>query len=506
MGDLLRGEYRLAMPVDTPVGRLDHFGHQVQELAVRPERPSAADGDKLLPSLDAVFDRLEIGDGQVLSFHHHYRNGDRLLNAVVATAQSRGLKGLTICPSSMFPVHAPLVSAFRDGTVTDVVTDYMRGPAADAIIDGDLAGCALLQSHGGRARAISAGQLCIDVAFVGAPLADWEGAATGRGGTLACGPLGYPAVDVRYARKTVVAAHEVTRHNLPHEDIPAAFVDHIIRFPEPGAIAGIQSGSTVPSDTPTARVINTAVTTAIEAAGLLEDGISVQSGAGGYSLSAIPHLGRRMAERSIVGSFLSGGIAGAHTGLLEAGLFREIFDVQCFDLAAVTSSISDPSHHMMSATEYASPLNPSARVNKLSVMLLGATEVDFDFNVNVVTGGLGELLGGPGGHPDAAQGAKLSIVTTALTGGGFAKIVPEVQTLTTLGDDIDLVVTDQGIALNGRCGHLRSDLIAAGLEVVTLEELAEKAQSLAVAQRKAARSGQPRVFVEHRNGTILDWI
>ena len=42
-----------------------------------------------------------------LSFHHHLRNGDHVLNQVLAVAARRGLQGLRIAPRSLFAVHAP---------------------------------------------------------------------------------------------------------------------------------------------------------------------------------------------------------------------------------------------------------------------------------------------------------------------------------------------------------------------------------------------------------------
>lgn len=493
-------------PVKTPIGPLERFGAPAPPLTQRPDRRPAGSGDKLLPSLEAAFDRFDIGDGHVLSFHHHYRNGDRLMNAVIALAQSRGIKGLTLCPSSIFPVHGPLVSALRDGTITGIVTDYMRGPLADAIMEGDLAQTALLQTHGGRARALSAGQIDIDVALVAAPIAHVDGTATGRAGALACGPLGYAAVDARYAKNTVVLAHEVVCDRLPFQEIPAKFVDAVVRFDHPGDRSGIQSGSTVPSETPAADAIGHMTARAIEAAGALTNGMSLQSGAGGFSLGAVPIIGALMAQNGVRGSFLSGGITAAHTRLLEQGQFDAIHDVQCFDLAAVRSSQTHPAHHAMSAMDYASPLNPNARVNALSIMLLGAAEVDLDFNVNVVTGADGSLLGGPGGHPDTAAGAKLSIVTTALTGGGFAKIVPKVQSLTTLGQDVDMVITERGIAVNSRRAELGPALKRAGLPVMSIEALAAKSAEAAHRQAPPRPPVPPRVLIEHRNGTVLDWV
>lgn len=489
----------------TPLGLLMPYGSEPPVLAMQFERPDAQDCDKRLSDLGQVFDRFGIADGAVLSFHHHYRNGDRLMNAVVALAQARGIKGLTLAPSSVFPAHAPLVAALEDGTVGALVTDYMRGPVADWIGAHPGRINTLLQSHGGRARAISAGQLVIDVAFVGAPLADASGNATGRGGTLACGPLGYPAVDARYARRTVVAAHEVAQVALPHVDIPARFVDAVVPFEKPGDAQRIVSGSTIPAVSAEAAAISSTVADVTAASGLMDSSFSLQSGAGGYSLAAVPAIGRRMVEQGVTGAFVSGGITAAHVALQDAGIFREIRDVQCFDLAAVTSSGANPAHKMMNAAEYASPLNPHACVNDLSVMLLGAVEVDLDFNVNVVVGSDGRILGGPGGHPDTAQGAKLSIVTTSLTGGGFAKIVPKVASCSTLGKDIDVVVTEVGFAINPRREDLIARVTSAGLRPLNIADLAAQATAITSGETHGG-THVPGVCVEHRNGTILDLV
>jgi citrate lyase subunit alpha/citrate CoA-transferase len=41
--------------------------------------------------------------------------------------------------------------------------------------------------------------------------------------------------------------------------------------------------------------------------------------------------------------------------MLEAGLFKNLFDVQCFDLKAAESFRSNPRHLSMSASMYANP-------------------------------------------------------------------------------------------------------------------------------------------------------
>ena len=37
------------------------------------------------------FERLDIQDGATIPFHHHLRNGDKIVNEVVARLASRGI-------------------------------------------------------------------------------------------------------------------------------------------------------------------------------------------------------------------------------------------------------------------------------------------------------------------------------------------------------------------------------------------------------------------------------
>ena len=68
----------------------------------------------------------------------------------------------------------------------------------------------------------------------------------------------------------------------------------------------------------------------------------------------------------------------------------------------------------MSASFYANPHNKGCVANQLDIMVLSATEVDVDFNVNVITGSDGVIMGASGGHCDTAAGSKLAIVVTPL--------------------------------------------------------------------------------------------
>ena len=265
---------------------------------------------KLLADLDAALDACGMWDGAVISFHHHLRNGDGVLNAVMEAVARRGLKDITVAATSLFSVHAPLVQHIETGVVTGVSAGFMAGPVAAAVSKGLLPRPARLLTHGGRARAIEAGEIAIDVAFVAAPSADALGNLNGVDGPSACGALGYPQVDVAHAKRVVA----ITDHLVPYPACPIAIgqedVDFVVATPSIGDAAGIVSGTTRPTTEPTGLAIADLAGRVIDASGLLKEGFSFQTGAGGVSLAAAAHVRRLMAERGVVGSFASGGITG----------------------------------------------------------------------------------------------------------------------------------------------------------------------------------------------------
>ena len=461
---------------------------------------------KLQPSLRAAIIASGLADGGVISFHHHLRNGDRVLNAVLDVVADLGIRGVTVAASSLFPVHAPLVAHVRSGVVAGIHTAYMAGPVADAVSRGELATPAVLCTHGGRARAIANGDLRIDVAFLGAPAADRCGNLHGVAGPAACGTLGYAHADARHAACVVA----VTDHLVPFPacpiDIAQEFVDYVVVVESIGDRDGILSGTTRPTSDPVGLRIAHDATAVIAASGLLVDGFSLQTGAGGISLAVADALQHVMHERQVQGSFASGGITGTLVGMLEAGLFTHLFDVQCFDLRAAASYRDHAGHLPMSAGSYAHPHRRGAVVDQLDVIVLGATEIDLDFNVNVTTGSDGVIMGGSGGHADAAAGARLALVTTRLTAGGYAKIVDRVTTITTPGASIDIVVTDAGVAVHPLRADLAQRLRDAGIALTSLAELKSLADGRAT--RVPVRTVGQRIVavVEYRDGTVIDTV
>ena len=103
-------------------------------------------------------------------------------------------------------------------------------------------------------------------------------------------------------------------------------------------------------------------------------------------------------------------------------------------------------------------------------MILGALEVDVDFNCNVVVGSDGIVRGAPGGHPDTAAGSKCSIIVAPLVRGRIPTICTRCTSVTTAGEAIDIVVTDYGIAINPRRKGSGGGISGFKLPIRTIEE------------------------------------
>ena len=97
-------------------------------------------------------------------------------------------------------------------------------------------------------------------------------------------------------------------------------------------------------------------------------------------------------------------------------------------------------------------------------LLAAALQVGLDGAVNVERIG-GDVVGGVGGHADFARGASacvdgLSIVMLRSQHRGRSTIVPSPEVITTARTDVDLVVTEHGVAdLRGRSDAERARLL-----------------------------------------------
>ena len=159
---------------------------------------------KFLRSIEDAIDRTGLKDGMTVSFHHHMRNGDYVVNMVMEAIEKKGLKDIHIAASGLFKCHEPLVRMAENGTIRKITLSTISpGPLAKAITHGKFKEPCVFQSHGGRPCAIEEGKLHIDVAFISAPCCDAYGNMNGAVGKSACGVLSYAYADAQYADKVV---------------------------------------------------------------------------------------------------------------------------------------------------------------------------------------------------------------------------------------------------------------------------------------------------------------
>ncbi|MBQ6235633.1 MAG: citrate lyase subunit alpha [Clostridia bacterium] len=451
---------------------------------------------------------LESGlkSGMTVSFHHHLRNGDYVLNMVMDEIAKLGIRDLTVNASSLFDVHAPLKEHIQNGVVTTILTDYMSAGLGSFISAGGMKNPVQFRTHGGRPADIENGRTPIDVAFIAAPACDPMGNCTGKLGKSACGSLGYAIPDAKNARFVVAITDELHPYPLCDWSIPETDVDAVVVVDSIGDPKGIVSGTTKITRDPVGLIMAQTAVDVIKASGLLKEGFSFQTGAGGASLAAAKYLKDVMLKEKIRGSFGLGGITGYLVDMLNEGCFDALLDVQCFDLKAVESIRNNPKHCEISATHYASPEAKSAVVDSLDVVILGATQLDTDFNVNVHTDSNGSIMGGSGGHSDTAAGAKLSMIIAPLSRARLPIVTDRVTCVSTPGSTIDVLVTQKGVAVNPKDAELRQRLIDAGIRVVDIRDLKALAERTSGVPEKPRLGEKIVADVIYRDGTVIDHI
>ena len=466
----------------------------------------AARGRKVVRDIKEAIRRSGLRDGMTISFHHHFRNGDFVLPMVLQAIDEMGIRDITLAPSSLTDAHECVADLAERGVVTTIHTSGVRGRVGQAISSGRIRNPVVIHSHGGRARALAEGSIQVDVAFIAAPACDASGNLTGAIGPSACGSLGYAHTDARYARQVVALTDTLVPYPLPRASIDQSCVDLVVPVERLGIPERIVSGTLAGTEDPLRLLIAERTARVLDACGVIAPGMSFQAGAGGISLAATAAVRERMRERKIRGSFASGGITGDLVAMHEEGLFDALLDVQSFDTEAVRSLSRNPGHREMSAAMYACPSSRGCVVDRLDAAILGATQVDVDFNVNVNTESDGVLLHGIGGHMDTAAGAGVTVIVTPLLRGRLPMVVDRVLTVTTPGSTVDVIVTERGVAVNPARADLAEALRKARLPLRDIGDLRDDAYAL-TGEPEAPRFGDRIIgVVEYRDGTVIDVI
>lgn len=497
---------------DIPQTYADNYGVFEGELAhikeykeasrrIKPVKPQ---DDKLLSSIREAIEKTGLKDGMTISFHHHFREGDYVMNMVLEEIANMGIKNISIAPSSIANVHEPLIDHIKNGVVTNITSSGLRDKVGAAISSGIMENPVVIRSHGGRARAIAAGDIHIDVAFLGAPSSDAYGNANGTKGKATCGSLGYAMIDAKYADQVVIITDTLMPYPNTPISIPQTDVDYVVVIDAIGDPEGIAKGATRFTKNPKELLIAEYASKVITNSPYYKEGFSFQTGTGGASLAVTRYMREQMIKDGIKASFALGGITNAMVELLQEGLVEKIMDVQDFDHPSAISLDQNSQHYEIDANMYASPLSKGSVINQLDTCVLSALEVDTDFNVNVMTGSDGVIRGASGGHCDTAFAAKMSLVISPLVRGRIPTFVDQVNTVITPGTSVDIIVTEIGIAINPHRQDLIEHFKDLKVPQYTVEELKEKAYAI-VGQPDPIEYGDKVVaLIEYRDGSLID--
>ncbi len=431
-----------------------------------------------IATLEEAIRKTGLKDGMTVSFHHHFRGGDKVVNMVVDKLAEMGFKNLHLAASSLSDVHKPLIEHIKNGVITQISTSGLRGDLAKEISGGLMENPVIFRSHGGRGSAIASGDLHIDVAFLGASSSDALGNACGysrsENAKSICGSLGYALPDAEYADKVVILTDDLVAYPNTPNSISERNVDYVVVVDSVGDSSKISSGAIRDTKNPRDILLAQQAAKVIINSGYFKNGFSIQTGSGGASLAAVKYIRNKMMEDGIKASFALGGITAHMVKMHEEGLIERLIDVQSFDKVAAESLKNNPMHKEVTAVEYAAADDTGSAVHYLDIVILSALEVDVNFNVNVLVGSDGIIRGAIGGHPDTAADSA--------------------------------IVTEYGIAVNPRRPELAERLKKAGLKIVDIESLKEKANSI-IGDADPLPFGDKVVgVVMNRDGSVMDVI
>lgn len=459
-------------------------------------------GNKLIATLRQALEQAGLSHNMCISTHHHFRNGDIVAELIFEIAHDMGIKNLVWAPSASFECHAPLIKYLDNGTIHHI-EGSLNGSLGRYASQGKMKGLGVLRSHGGRYQAIQDGELKIDIAVIAAPSADAFGNANGLFGPAACGSLGFALADAQYASKVIVVTDNLVPFPCVPWQIQGNYVDYVVQIDKVGIPEKIVSGTTEITKSPDRLYLAELTARFCEAAGIMKNGFSFQAGAGGTPLATTYYFSEIMRRNGIKARFARGGSNKYLVDMLNQGLVDFILDGQTFDLEGVRSMQINPRH--LATTPFTS-YNYHGKGNfaqLVDVAILGATEVDLNFNANVVSHSDGMLLHGIGGWQDCLF-AGCSILAVPLFRNRIPIIRNQVTTLCGPGEMVDVIITERGIAINPR----RADLIEAvegkQLPLKSLEQLKDEAEAICGIPDDPILDHEIVAAIKWVDGTVLD--
>jgi citrate lyase subunit alpha/citrate CoA-transferase len=237
----------------------------------------------------------------------------------------------------------------------------------------------------------------------------------------------------------------------------------------------------------------------------MRPGFSFQAGAGGTTLAFAIYLRDLMRSAGVTARFARGGSNKYMVEMLNEGLIEHILDGQTFDLDAVQSIHEDPRHVNTSPFTSYNFHGKGNFASMVDVAVLGATEVDCEFNGNVVTHSDGRMLHGIGGWQNCLT-AKCAMLLVPSFRDRIPVIVDKVTTLCGPGELIDVVVTERGIAINPRRQDLLDAVAGSDLPIKPIEDLKSELDRICGVPQVVPRSDEPVAVIKWVDGTVIDTV
>jgi len=457
---------------------------------------------KLVKDLQTALKLSGLKNEMTVSFHHQLRNGDFVINKTLEEIKNIGVKDIRLAQTAMFSVHEPIIDYIKDGVITRI-EGSVNGVVGDFISKNNpLKAPVILRSHGGRWSAVKRGELHPNIAVIAASSADIRGNSTGVLGKSAFGNIAYSQVDAWHADKVIIVTDNLVDYPCPYREIYEGLVDYVVEVDKIGDPEKIVSGSLKITTDPMKLQIGKHCVDLMEAAGLIKNDMIFQAGAGGISLAALKYLGERLKEKDIVAGCSTGGCTEFIVNMYNEGLLKQVNTCQCFDTVAV-DFVKNHLESQSTIGEYSDPTMKGRNTDRLDTLILGATEVDTDFNVNVNTHSDGRMLHGIGGHQDVSAAANLTIITVPVFRKTNPIVLERVTTISTPGDIIDAIVTNQGIAINPK----RKDLIEklkGKIDLVPIDDLKKIAYDETGGPQEPNLGEDIVGMTKYFDGTVLD--
>ena len=503
---------RLVPTVVNGVPQIPYMGigrYQPTGRKVGPPIPQCAhfprSGDKRVPSLKQALIEAGIRSGMTIGSHHHFRNGDKLMLQVFDICAELGLRDMVWFPSAAFACHAPLIEHMKSGVIKRI-EGSLNGPLGAYASRGQMDGVAVLRSHGGRWQAVQDGDVHIDIAVIAAPTADAFGNCTGDRGPNACGSLNFGLVDSLFADKVIVCTDNLVPFPCLPWQIQGNNVDYVVELDEIGDPSKIISGTTNITRSPDRLLIAELTARFIRATRYYRPGFSMQAGAGGTALATAIYLRDYMREDGVKAAFMRGGSTKYLVEMLEEGLTGFILDGQTFDLEGVRSMRENPNHVPTSPFTSYNWHGKGNFASMVDYVVLGATEVDVNFNGNVATHTDGQMLHGIGGWQNCLE-SNVTILPIPSFRNRIPIIIDRVTTLCGPGELIDVIITERGIAINPRRGDLLEQVQGKGLPIRTIQDLKAEVEALCGGKPEPAKVTDEVIgVVKWVDGTLIDSI